>query len=103
MELVKTLYEELNGKYKLSKYDYSRQWLKKSKHYLAYIESANKTPSKEVLFALYGEAIRQRRIWEKSEKSDRGCAVDIYKQHTEYFRNIEHTIAEEIKQQSLTM
>ena len=101
MNIVKTLYEELNARYRLSKYEYSRQWLKKSKHYLAYIESANKTPSKEVLFALYGEAIRQRRIWEKSEQSGRGCAVEIYKQHTDYFRNIEHNIAEEIRQQSL--
>lgn len=102
MELVKTLYEELNGRYKLSKYDYSRQWLKKSKHYWAYIESANTTPSREVLFALYGEAIRQRRLWEESENNN-GGRIDSYKQHADYFRNIEHSIAEEIRKQSLTI
>ena len=102
MNIVKTLYEELNARYRLSKYEYSRQWLKKSKHYLAYIESANKTPSKEVLFALYGEAIRQRQLWEESEK-DNGGRVGSYKQHADYFRDIEHSIAEEIRKQSLTM
>ncbi|MDP6587458.1 MAG: hypothetical protein QF535_22615 [Anaerolineales bacterium] len=103
MEIVKTLYEDLNARYRLSKYDYSRQWLKKSKHYMAYIESTKATPSREVLFALYGEAIRNRRMWEISEESKRGCEIGAYKQHLDYFRNIEHSIEKEIRKQSLTI
>ena len=45
MEIVNTLYEQLNRKLKITKYDYSRDWLKKSKGYLAYIQSSKNTAS----------------------------------------------------------
>ena len=103
MDIVKTLYEDLHDKYRITKYDYSRQWLKKSKGYMAYIHSTNQRPSLEVLFALYGQAIRQRQVWENSEKGKTGSEKAIYTQHTDYFKKIELRLEEEIRNQALTM
>ena len=103
MDIVRTLYEDLHRKYKITKYDYSRQWLKKSKGYLAHIDSTNNCPSLEVLLALYGQAIRQRQVWEKGEQDSCGSEKAIYTQNTDYFKNIEHQLEREIRKQALTM
>ena len=103
MEIVNTLYEQLNRKLKITKYDYSRDQLKKSKGYLAYIQSSKNTASLDVLFALYGQAIKQRTMWEEGGKRRNGSAKELYKEHTEYFKDIERTIENEIRQQALTM
>jgi hypothetical protein len=88
---------------KITKYDYSRQWLGKSKGYLAYLQSTKSQPSLNVLFALYGQAIRQRQIWQRSTETKHGNDKAIYNENTRYFADIENSIEKEIRQQALTM
>ena len=103
MEIVNTLYEQLDGKLKITKYDYSKDWLKKSKGYLAYIQSSKNTASLDVLLALYGQAIKQGTMWGEGGENRNGSAKELYREHTKYFKDIETTIENEIKQQALTM
>ena len=42
-------------------------------------------------------------MWEEGGKRRNGSAKELYKEHTEYFKDIERTIENEIRQQALTM
>ncbi len=103
MEIVNNTFEQLNNRLGITKYDYSKEWLKKSKGYLAYIQSSKNKASLDVLFALYGAAIKERTMWEEGGENRSGSAKELYKEHTEYFKDIERTIENEIRQQALTM
>lgn len=103
MEIVNTLYEQLNRKLKITKYDYSRDWLKKSKGYLAYIQSTKNDASLDCLFGLYGAAIRHSTMWEDLVENGSEAAKELYKEQSEYFRDIERTIEKEIRQTAATM
>ena len=103
MEIANQTYQQLNNRFKITKYDYSKDWLKKSKGYLAHLQSSQSEASLEALIALYGTAIRQRRMWEQSGENRSGSDKALYNEHSDYFRNIENAAHNEIKQQALTM
>ena len=42
-------------------------------------------------------------MWEEGGESRNGSAKELYKEHTKYFKDIETTIENEIKQQALTL
>jgi hypothetical protein len=103
MEIVNNTFEQLNNRLGITKYDYSKEWLKKSKGYLAHLQSSKSSASLDALVALYGTAIQQRRMWEQSGANRSGSEKALYNEHTDYFRNIENAAHNEIKQQALTM
>ena len=56
MDIVRDTYEQLRRDYAMSEYDFSENWLKKSKGYFAYLKCTGSQPSLEAILALYGEA-----------------------------------------------
>jgi hypothetical protein len=107
MEIINNIYEQLNDKFKITKDRYSTNWLKRSKSYYAYLNSTNSEASIEVLLALYGNAMRQRKSWEETAKhksgNDKALYTALYTAHTDCFRNIESNIESAIRKQALTM
>lgn len=103
MRTVRAIYEQLHKDYRITGYEYSRQWLKKSRGYYAYLKSTDSEANKEVLLALYGEAIRRRKLWEQSTKEGNGRHRTLYARHLAYFKTLEADIAQIIRQEALTI
>ncbi len=103
MEIINNIYEQLNDKFKITKDKYSTNWLKRSKSYYAYLNSTNSEASIEVLLALYGNAMKQRKSWEETAKHKTGNDKALYTAHIDYFRSIESNIENAIRKQALTM
>lgn len=103
MELVNDLFKQLHNRYSITQYDYSRTWLKKGKGYFAYLQSSKQQPNVDVLIAILGEAMKQRALWESSAEEKRGTDKAVYKQHADYFTEIERSAENAIKQHALRM
>jgi hypothetical protein len=103
MEIVNNLFELLSEKYHITKYAYSTDWLRKSKGYFAYLQSTNNTPSLDVLFGLYGEALRRKEMWKELARGKKDIDRTIYNEHAHFFTNIVSELENEIRQQSMTM
>ena len=103
MDIVEKLYEQLHRHYRLSQYDYSKHWLKKGKGYFAYLQSSKTKANVDVLFGIYGEALKQKALWENTGKNKNGTDKAVYEQHTGFFENIVRTAENAIKKQALSM
>ena len=101
MDIVRDTYEQLRRDYAMSEYEYSRNWLKKSKGYFAYLKCTGSQPSLEAILALYGEAMRRTELFEQLETQHNGMQKDLYRQRGHYFRDITHKLESEIKQMAL--
>ena len=103
MDIVDNLYEQLQRKYRITQYDYSTNWLKKGKGYFAYLQSSKSKANVDVLFGIYGEALKQKALWENTGKNKNGTDKAVYEQHTGFFDNIVRTAENAIKKQALLM
>ena len=103
MDIVDNLYEQLQRKYRITQYDYSTNWLKKGKGYFAYLQSSKSKANVDVLFGIYGEALKQKALWENTGKNKNGTDKAVYEQHTGFFENIVRTAENAIKKQALLM
>ena len=101
MDIVRDTYEQLRRDYAMSEYEYSRNWLKKSKGYFAYLKSTGSQPSLEAILALYGETIKRTELFEQLEAKHNGMQKDLYRQRGHYFRDITHKLEFEIRQMAL--
>ena len=79
MSIVDITYEKLNNTIGISKYEYSEDWLKKSKSYYAYLNSTGAEASYDVLLGIWGEALG--RIF---------VTVFDYFEHENFGENSEH-------------
>ena len=103
MDIVDNLYEQLQRKYRITQYDYSTNWLKKGKGYFAYLQSTNSKANVDVLIGILGEALKQKALWEKTGKNKNGVDKAVYKQHAEYFGEIQRKAENAIKHEALLM
>jgi hypothetical protein len=103
MEIVENLYAQLHRHYRLTQYDYSKHWLKKGKGYFAYLQSSKSKANVDVLLGIYGEALKQKALWESTGKNKNGTDKAVYEQHTGFFENIVRTAENAIKKQALLM
>ena len=101
MDIVRNTYEQLRRDYAMSEYDFSENWLKKSKGYFAYLKSTGSEPSLEAILALYGEAIKRTELFEQLETQHNGTQQDFYRQRGHYFRDITHKLESKIRQMAL--
>ena len=79
MDIVRDTYEQLRRDYAMSEYDFSENWLKKSKGYFAYLKCTGSQPSLEAILALYGEAIKRTELFEQLEAQHNGIQKDLYR------------------------
>lgn len=101
MDIVRDTYEQLRRDYAMSEYDFSENWLKKSKGYFAYLKCTGSQPSLEAILALYGEAIKRTELFEQLEAQHNGMQKDLYRQRGHYFRDITHKVESKIRQMAL--
>ena len=75
MNIIDETYVKLNKELNVTGYDYSTNWLKRSKSYYAYLKSSGAKASNDVLLGILGEALRRKIGEEETNKTEQNSFV----------------------------
>ena len=105
MKIVDDVFKKLNNKNrKLSAYDYSTDWLKKSKGYYAYLKSSGEDAGYDAVIGLYGEALKRHNHWSRYiEKNKDKHEVSHMLSITALYEEIADSVLDSIRKTAIKM
>ena len=101
MSIVDITYEKLNNTIGISKYQYSKDWLKKSMSYYAYLNSTGAEASNDVLLGIWGEALRKTHLCEELAKKYGNTLT--FNENKRVYETIAEDVSSELKRTAMEM
>jgi hypothetical protein len=88
----------------LTAYDFSTEWLKKSKGYYAYLQSTGAEPSYDAVLGLYGTALKQQKHWNNYiERNKSKHDISHLEGVADFYRQLTEQIETKIKKTAISM
>jgi len=88
----------------MSAYEYSTDWLKKSKGYYAYLKSSGEEAGYDAVLGLYGEALKRHNHWQRYIENNKGKhEVSHLMPITAFYGEIADTVLDSIRKTAIKM
>ena len=101
-KIIESAFDELNRNYSVTQYDFSTDWLGKSKSYYGYLKSSGAQAGNEVLLAIWGEALRRKRDAEYLAGLSTKPVIRLsHKNRAEYYSNMANEVQGKLRDAAL--